>query len=251
MKDLQKYCDRKVKSGYGSLLLYKKPSEEKYHILIPLETTPSVFGSTDTFEYDLLSCKSTGMIKGKVRLEATDVDFMWHRDNVRKLEELQDQTLDFMTVYGDFTARTFTATIQIRPNNAEAEIMRGTLTITPSSASTTTLYDARPLIQDTIMFTTPIPDSVEIGENGYSILVETDCTTATIKAIVEDEEADSSAFKVEKTEENGKTKITITRNTTNANVGENYAIILFTAEDSTGKDYENTTSMAVEYTYTA
>lgn len=172
MPELQKYCDKRAMNGYGSAFLYKESTETLYHLVLPLETAPSVTGSVDTFDFDLLTCPSKGQVEGKESLDQKDVDFLWHRDNVARLESLQGRVLDFMVVYQDFTARTFSGTIKVRPQDADADIMRGTFTITPLSASATTILDARDLIQDTIMFTNAIPSNVTIvGDEEKEIIL--------------------------------------------------------------------------------
>lgn len=178
--DLQKYCDKRAMSGYGSALLYKEANETLYHIVTPLESVPTVSGSVDTFDFDILTCPSKGQVEGKESLDQVEVDFLWHRDNITRLESLQGRVLDFMAVYQDFTARTFTGTIKVRPQEAGADIMRGTFTITPMSASTTTILDARDLIQDTVMFTNAIDDHIVMSENSYDVVVKTNPATANV-----------------------------------------------------------------------
>ena len=187
--ELQKYCDNRAMSGYGAALLYKESNETLYHLLLPLETVPTPNGSTNSFEFDLLTCPSMGQVEGKETLDQKDVDFLWHRDNVRRLEALQGKVLDFMAVYRDFTARTFTGTLKVRPQDPTADIHRGTFTITPMNASSNTILDARDLIQDTVVFTSAIPESVVLTENTYSVEVKTNPTTATFTV-----ESDNSNF---------------------------------------------------------
>lgn len=179
MPELQKFCDKRAMSGYGSALLYKEANESLYHLVLPLETAPVPNGSVDTFDFDLLTCPSKGQVEGKESLDQKDVDFLWHRDNVARLESLQGRVLDFMTVFADFTAKTYSGTIKVRPQDPTAEIHRGTFTLTPMSASVGTILDARDLIQDTIVFTTPIASSVVMKENTYTLPIKTDPTTAT------------------------------------------------------------------------
>ena len=179
--ELQKYCDNRAMSGYGSVLLYRESGEQLYHILLPLETAPTVSGSVDTFDFDILSCPSKGQVEGKESLDQKDVDFLWHRDNVRRLEDLQGKVLDFMTVYQDFTARKFTGTIKVRPQDAGADIMRGTFTITPMSASSVTILDARDLIMDTVVFASSIPSNIVMTSNTHTVEVKTDPSTATFE----------------------------------------------------------------------
>lgn len=240
--DLQKYCDPKTMSGYGSALLYKEANESLYHILLPLENAPSVFGSVDTFDYDLLTCKTKGKVEGKETLDQKDVEFMWHRDNIRRLEALQGKVLDFMVVYQDFTARTFSGKIKVRPNDAGADIMKGTFTITPSSASTVTLLDCRDLIQDTITFANVIPDSLVIGSTATEVEVATDPKTG----VTISTSCDNSNFKVDVTQSNSGTnaKVSISKNDSAAETPQ-YGVVLITASATGYASW--TTSIAVEY----
>ena len=233
MPELQKYCDKRAMSGYGSALLYKEANETLYHLVAPLETAPTVTGSVDTFDFDLLTCPSKGQVEGKESLDQKDVDFLWHRDNVARLESLQGRILDFMVVYQDFTARTFSGSIKVRPQDAGADIMRGIFTITPMSASVNTILDARDLIQDTVTFTTPIESSIVMKENTYSMPIKTDPTTATF-TVESDNENFSGAVSGD--------KLTITYSGTGS--AKEYAIVTIKAS---AEGYASwTTSVAVE-----
>lgn len=233
MPELQKFCDKRAMSGYGSALLYKESNESLYHLVLPLETTPVPNGSVDTFEFDLLTCPSKGQVEGKESLDQKDVDFLWHRDNVARLESLQGRVLEFMTVFADFTARTFSGTIKVRPQDPTAEIHRGTFTLTPIGASSSTILDARDLIQDTVVFTTAIASSVLMKDTTYTLPIKTDPTTAT--------------FTVESNNENfsgavDKNVLTITYSGDSAT--KEYAIITIKAS---AEGYASwTTSVAVE-----
>lgn len=246
--DMQKFCDRRVLSGYGSALLYKEANESLYHLLVPLETVPTVFGSVDTFEYDLLTCKTKGNVEGKETLDQQDVEFMWHRDNVKRLEDLQGRMLDFMLVYGDFSARTFSGTIRVRPNESTADILTGTITITPSSAETDTLLDCRELIQDTITFTNQIPDSIVIGDTATELQIGTEPagSETTIAA-----SCDNSNFQVSVTQGTGSgdnatpAKVSISKKSDSPDTAPQYGLVEITA---TATGYASwTTTVLVEY----
>ena len=181
--ELQKFCDKKTMSGYGSALLYRDIGEEKYHLLLPLETVPTPEGSVDTFEYDLLTCKSKGQIEGKTSLEQKEVDFLWHRDNVLRLQELEGRVLDFLAVFRDFTAKAYSGTIKVKPQDATNDIFKGTLTITPVSIKEEILLDCRDLIQDTCWFISSVPDTLKLAKSGtktFKINVTPNDATVTV-----------------------------------------------------------------------
>lgn len=234
--NLQKYCDNRAISGYGSALLYLDPAVDNdglYHLLIPLEAVPSVNGSADTFEYDLLTCATKGQVEGKESLEQAEIEFLWHRDNVKRLEALQGKAIDFLAVYGDFTGRKFSGTVKVRANEAGADVMKGTLTITPTSASTTTLLDCRSLIKETVTIASNIESNVVIsGTSKKEIEVKCEPTEATIKAL-----SDTPA--VATVSATG-SKVTIT------GVTKGYAIVTISAEATGYAGWE--TSVMVEVT---
>lgn len=265
--DLQKYCEKRAMSGYGSALLYKEANEDLYHLVLPLETVPTVSGSVDTFDFDILTCPSKGQVEGKESLDQVDVDFMWHRDNVARLEDLQGRVLDFMTVYQDFTARTFTGTIKVRPQEAGADIMRGTFTITPMSATAKTILDARDLIMDTITFTQQIPSSLTIGAEGETIELKSDPYFSVTEdgafdkaLVVFEATSDNSNFVPTVTQVTGTTealgaKVAIKKSET-AVAGHQYGIVTITAYDaeywdtSTHKPKSNGTKTLASWTTT-
>lgn len=262
MPELNKYCEKRAMSGYQSALLYKESNESYYHLFLPLETAPTVSGSVDTFDFDILTCPSKGQVEGKESLDQKDVDFLWHRDNVRRLESMQGRVLDFMVVYQDFTARTFTGTIKVRPQDAGADIMRGTFTITPMSASTTTILDARDLIQDTVNIINQIPTEIKIkateATSGIVIDVYTDPAfeSATVSAIMEDNDTDFTITPAQATNPTGNegnsgfkagipAKVTV-KPAESVGTGTHYGIVLITVSADGYASW--TTSVAVEYT---
>lgn len=182
--NLRKFEDKRPVSGYGGALCYIDPeidADLKYHILIPLEGLPAISGSVDSFEYDLLNSPSKGKVQGKSQLDDTDLEFLWHRDNVSRLEKLQNRSIDFLIVYPDFTGRKFTGTIKVRPNEITNDVAKGTIAITPIVASDTTILDCRGLLKDTVAITSNIDDNISIKTNGTQIVaVATDPEDAVI-----------------------------------------------------------------------
>ena len=156
------YKETRGQSGYKSAWLYKLPSETKYHLLCATEQVPYVFGDTDSFEIDILQSDTKGKIQGKASLEPVDVDVLHHRDNAYRFEKLKGITVDFMSINAEFVGYKFNGTIDYRPNTAEADVNRATVTITPMSGTTTPIFDARDLIQETLYFKNSIDDTVSI-----------------------------------------------------------------------------------------
>jgi hypothetical protein len=125
---------------------------------------PYVFGDKDTFEFDILQSPTKGQVEGKPSLEAQDIEVLHHRDNAYRFNKMKGKTIDFMTVNGEFMGYRFSGTLDYRPNNAEADVNRATVTITPMSADATPVYNARPEIAETLCFASAIPATIKVGE---------------------------------------------------------------------------------------
>lgn len=190
--DLQKFCDNKrAVVGYGGAWMYKDPSagETLYHLLIPTDNVPFVNGTVDTFEIDSLNCRSKGMAEGKESLEQKDVEYMSHRDNVKRIEDLEGKVLDFLSLDKNYMGRIYSGTLKSRPNDITAEVNRATVTITPLSARSKTEMNCLPLIQDTLWFASEIPDKLYMGasDSAKTIDAKVDTEEATVKVTYDTE----------------------------------------------------------------
>lgn len=180
-------------SGYRSAWLVKGASG-KYSLVGATETVPYVFGDKDTFEYDLLQSPTKGQVEGKMSLEPQDIEVLHHRDNAYRYEKLKGKVHDFMVVNAEFVGYKFTGTVDYRPNNAEADINRAVVTITPMSASVTPIYDARNEIEETLCFANSIPATIKAGEVVDFSVIQTNATVSyEIEKIASGTNAESAA----------------------------------------------------------
>lgn len=167
------YVEGRGQSGYGAAILVKDPNngtDGKYSLLVASTTVPSIFGSSDSFEFDLLNMPTKGKIQGKPSIEAKEVEILHHRDNAYRMYKLKGQTLDFLVIGKEFMAYKFVGTIDYRPNDGSSDVWMGTYTITPMSAEPTPVFDARGMIANTLTFANAIPSTVKTN-------VEVDLTT--------------------------------------------------------------------------
>jgi hypothetical protein len=173
------YKETRALSGYKSAWLYKDPELGKYCLVGATETVPYVFGDKDTFEFDILQSPTKGQVEGKPSLEAQDIEVLHHRDNAYRFNKLKGKTIDFMTINGEFVGYKFSGTLDYRPNNAEADVNRATVTITPMSADATPVYNARSEIAETLCFASAVPATVKIGEAFDISVVQKNSATIT------------------------------------------------------------------------
>lgn len=190
------YKEGRALSGYKSAWLVKEG--DFYSLVCASESVPYVFGDKETYEYDLLQSPTKGQVQGKMSLEAQDIEVLHHRDNAYRFEKLKGKTLDFLVVNAEFVGYKFNGTLDYRPNNAEADVNRATVTITPMSASVSPIFNARPLIQETLAFANSIPETVKKGEDFDLSVVQDTTATVTAKIIPdgeydEDKETDATS----------------------------------------------------------
>lgn len=160
-----KYEENRALTGYGSAWLVALPNNGgKFSLIGFTESVPYVFADKESFDFNVLQQETMGQIQGKTTLESVDVSVMHHRDNAYRFNKLAGQVLQFMSVNAEFVGYKFSGTIDYRPDTAEADIHHATVTITPSSASTTPVYNARPEILDTLAFNSPVKATVDINE---------------------------------------------------------------------------------------
>jgi hypothetical protein len=217
-----KYVETRGQNAYGSAILVKEQNAEKYSLLIASETVPAVFGSQGSFEFNLVNSKTIGKIADKVTLDDKEVEFLLHRDNVYRLEQLKDKVLDFLYFTPDFMGWHFTGMISNRPNDASAEVLRGTYTITPMSADPSPIMDARYLVMETIVITDAVPDSIQVGTTAISIPVVCDVEGFTVSVSVKSSQGTDVA-----------SKFTATAGTVTGNKGT----VSITATSATESDY--------------
>lgn len=180
-------------SGYRSAWLIKGDNG-KYSLVGATETVPYVFGDKDTFEYDLLQAPTKGQVEGKMSLESQDIEVLHHRDNAYRYEKLKGKVHDFMVINAEFVGYKFTGTLDYRPNNAEADINRATVTITPMSASVTPIFNARGDIEETLCFANSIPATVKVGEKiDLSVVQSSASVTVSAKSIAGGTNAETDA----------------------------------------------------------
>jgi hypothetical protein len=169
-------------SGYKSAWLYKDLELGKYCLVGATESVPYVFGDKDSFEFDILQSPTKGQVEGKPTLEPKDIEVLHHRDNAYRFGKMKGKAIDFMTINAEFVGYKYTGTLDYRPNDAEADVNRATVTITPMSADALPVLDARSEIAETLCFAQSIPATVKIGDK-FDISVIQTTATATYKMV--------------------------------------------------------------------
>lgn len=174
-----KFSETRGTSGYRGAVLVKDPFNtvtDKYSLLVASTTIPSIFGSTNKFEIDLLNSSSISSIEGKPSSEAKDVEILHHRDNAFRFHRLVGRTLEFMTINGELMGYKFTGTVNYRPNDASNDVWTATYTITPMSGDMTPVYYAGDEIAETLCFNSVVPVFAKVGDTINLSVAQTNAT---------------------------------------------------------------------------
>ena len=160
------YNETRAQSGYKSAWLVKRPGADMYSLVGATESVPYVFSDKDTYEFDILQSPTKGQVEGKMSLDPKDIEVLHHRDNAYRFGKLKEYgALDFMVINAEFVGYKFVGTLDYRPNDAEADVNRATVTITPMSAQTIPVLNARPYIEETLCFASAIPATITAGDD--------------------------------------------------------------------------------------
>ena len=247
-----KFVEGRANSGYKSAIVVKEADQTKYSLLIASTTVPSIYGTPNSFEFDLLNATSIGKVQGKDTLEDKDVEFLLHRDNIYRLEQFRGKVCDFMYVTPDLMGWKFTGTIKFRPNDAGAETLMGTYTVSPMSASEKPILNVRGMLMETVLFAEAIPDHLDgLTTTGTTISCSTDPTGATISCTIYDVDANGVQSEIASTNfeasvaSTGSQAVTI-KQATGATTGTHYGIAYIKATKTGYASW--TTTVAVSTT---
>lgn len=176
--------DTRATTGIGSQLNVWDENLKKYVILIPLEGVPSVVGSTNTVEVDLLTSSMITKITGKTTVDDKDQEFLWHRDNLLRLSQFAGKQCKFLVSYPDFTGWKFTGEIKVRANDTTSDKLTGTFTIVASDVDKEPTMNCFDLLARTAFITSEVPAVVEFSGTNKSKTVElaSSISTATFTA---------------------------------------------------------------------
>ena len=233
MNFYDKFDDTRAQNGIGSQLNVWDETLKKYVLFIPLETVPSVIGSTNTVEVDLLTSSTIGKIQGKSTIDDKDVTFLWHRDNLRKLRQYANKQCKFLVSYPDYTGWTFEGKIVYKPDDSSSDKLTGTFTLIANKVGDNEVEDVRPMMAKTCFITSVVPFEVKLEKSGTkTIALSSNVSGATY-------EVSSSLESVSATERNG--ELTLTASTT-----AGYGIVTIKSSANNMASWE--TTIAIEVT---
>lgn len=169
--------------GFGGQLNIYDTTLSKYVLFLPLETLPSVVGSTNSVEHDVTTSAVVGKIKGKKTIDDKDVTFLWHRDNLIRLNEFLGQQNDFLVSYADGTGWQFTAEYTYKPEDvASSDKTTGTISFITSKCDDEATLNVRDLMAKTCIITSTLDSEIVLGNTKtqtYTLTANVDGATFT------------------------------------------------------------------------
>lgn len=150
----------------GCALFYKEMSDSKYHILLPLETIPTMQGEREELEYSYTTMATVGKIAGRMSAESSSTDFYWHRDIVNKLKRLKGKQIDLLVVLPSYQGYKAKGEVTYSYNDITAgELVTGTITIVPSWIDDEHIDDVSDLIMETAIVESSLETDVEVSKS--------------------------------------------------------------------------------------
>lgn len=178
----------------GCALFYKERSESKYHILIPLESIPTMQGNRDEIEYGYTTMPVNGLMKGRLTASTAETDFYWHRDFTNKLKSLKGKQVDLLVVLPSWQGYFATGEISYSYNEVtRGDLVKGTISITPSWIDETHTDNVLDFCEETANITSALDPDMTLSlatykTSGYSIAVEKYPSTASLAFSYESKE---------------------------------------------------------------
>ena len=171
-----------VRAGLGTGFCYKKPDESKYHIFAAVESMPEVSGTRDNIEYSTTTNEARSNVAGKLALENPEISLPYNLDNIKKLNELNGQTLDFAYIdLDDFTGIQFSGSISYRVGEIGVDSVKTIIvTVTTASIESEIVEDLYDVYEDTVQFgTVPVVLKIEVGKTQTIKVATTPSATLT------------------------------------------------------------------------
>lgn len=175
--------DRALSEHRGSALLVKK-ANGKYSLLIPIEGTGENGSTPAQLDKTAIGNAQATSVEGRTDNPQKTMPFFLHRDNINILESYKGKTVDFLRLLPDFTGFKYSGQISYMANNTDVgSLEQGQITITPTSKDEY-VEDCFDLVEDTIVFTSSIPEVVNLkGTGKEEMVLSTNPADATLAAV--------------------------------------------------------------------
>lgn len=178
--------DRALSEHRGSALLMKK-ANGKYSILLPVEGTGENGSTPAQLDKTAIGNRQATSVEGRTENPQKTIPFYTHRDNINILESIKGESHDFLRLLPDFTGFKYSGSVSYMANNTDVgSLEQGQITITPSTKDEY-VENCYALIEDTVVFTNSIPETVTIsGTGSHAITIATEPADAEVSVEVEE-----------------------------------------------------------------
>lgn len=172
--------DRALGENQGSALFTKK-TNGKYSFFLPLTNLGELGATPEQIEKTVIGNMAKTYIQGRKDNPQQTMTFYVHRDNMNIVKEVDGETLDFIRIFPDFSAISYSGKVGYKVNDNSLDAAeQGEISITIST-DLTYVDNAYALIEDTAMFVTDIPSVVGVEGTGTKVInITTNPADATV-----------------------------------------------------------------------
>lgn len=175
--------DNRAAIDIGAAIFIKRDTDTKYHFWLPVSTLPATGTAPEQVETTVTTARKKTYIFGRQDSPQMELTFNAHRDNFKRLNSDFNKQRDFLLVNPDGTGYKFAGYVSYYQDEVSVgNALTGKAVITVSSSEEKHRLNVLDLIQDTVTFTSVIPEVVDITTTGgaYKFLPVTDPADATI-----------------------------------------------------------------------
>lgn len=174
--------DRGLSEHTGSALFTKK-SNGKYSFFLPLTNLGEIGSTPEQLEKTVIGNMAKTYVSGRKDNPQQTQTFYIHRDNLRLVEEYKGKELDFIRVFPDMSAVIYSGQFDYKINDTALNALEQGETSITITNEPQVIDNAFALIEDTAMFTSSIPEMVQItGKGTHTLNITTNPADATITA---------------------------------------------------------------------
>lgn len=171
--------------GAGAQLNIMNKTLKKYSLLIPLEQISSPSGSVETIEHKPTTARTAGLIRGIQNVESKDMQFLWCRQNLDRLNEFLGTNNQYLISLSDGTGFKFEGEFTYKLDDTDvSNKTTGTITFIPSSCDSSYISDISDIFANTCLATNMNVSKIALstGHTSESITLKLSNANGTVTA---------------------------------------------------------------------
>lgn len=164
MYNMNKDITDRAYTDVGSCWMVWNEALSKYSLFLPVTNMPATGSAPDQVEKTVTTDRKKTYVEARQDNPQREFTYYAHRDNFTRLKELGKGQHQFLQINPDFTGWRFTGSISTyQDETSVGNNITGKGVVTVSSSDLEPVLNVFPLIADTVVFDSEIPDVVYLA----------------------------------------------------------------------------------------